>query len=157
MSPFASIFISNISNIWSPELISTTFYEAGIAKIKSIILKNNYMFENDTKCAIIDIYDWIDTTEAYEFINYLKNSEYGLIYDVSPEESWNVYKDTNDYKFLYNFDIRYGDITQFTNEDYKYDEVEDEDDDKLENMSEVSTLLDEIEEDYGELLEEMNS
>jgi hypothetical protein len=91
MAPINSIFIPYVANHWTPELIASTLYENGIAKASSIQIYNNVVLETSVHSVKIDLFQWMDTEMAYDFIMNLKAVDgYATLY-LSDEEFWKTH------------------------------------------------------------------
>ena len=163
MSPIQTIFIMNISPNLTPEMIGYEFYELGIAKTSRILSCKNYILEQESICAIIYIYEWMDTDYAFDVIENLKKYGSSTIH-VTEEEQWRVFKNVAKYTFICNFGFR--SETIFGDEDFSeyYENFLEHDtkpnytaevisitDSLDDNLDEVSTVLDPTSEDEFEL------
>jgi hypothetical protein len=155
MAPIQSIFIPYIREYWSSELIATFLYDSGIASTSrmEVFTSNEYGFE--FKCALIEIDQWLDTENAYEFICSL-NYNGSTVLDIS-DEFWIVYKEA---KMEHMIDLLVGDpsVTCFTSRDFEqweslameeYELLEDNN-----NMDEIDKHIDNDNDDMETLLDE---
>ena len=161
MAPIQSIFIPFIQPYWTPELIATFLYESGIAISGKMEVYLSMIDEYEFKSALIEINQWLDTEDAYEFICSL-NFNGSTVLDIS-DEYWIIYKEP---KTEHLIDLLVGEpiITYFTIQDFdQYDSMLEElfeDDANMEEIEqeqdqdEVSTVLDEEEyKDQGYMFE----
>lgn len=163
MAPIQSIFIPFIQSYWTPELIATFLYESGIAISGKMEVYLSVIDEYEFKSALIEINQWIDTEDSYEFICSL-NFNGSAVLDIS-DEYWIIYKEP---KTEHLIDLLVGEpiITYFSIQDFdQYDSMLEElfeDDANMEEIEkeqeqdqdEVSTVLDEEEyKDQGYMFE----
>jgi hypothetical protein len=147
MANIQSIFIPFIKPYWTPELIASYLYESGIALSDRMEVYNSTIDEYEFKSAVIEINQWSDTEDAYEFICSLKFNGSSVL-DVS-DEYWIIYKEP---KAEHLIDLLVGEpsVTYFNIQDYdQYDSM-------AEEMFEDDANMDEIEKDISNNQEEEN-
>lgn len=159
MAPIQSIFIPYIQPYWTPELIATFLYENGIALSAKMVVYTSIIDEYEFKSALIEINQWSDTEDAYDFICSLKFNGSAVL-NVS-DEFWIIYKEpksehlidllvgepTETYFTIHDFDQYDSMLEELFEDNANLEEIEQE----LKDMDEVSTVLDEQEEeqDFG--------
>jgi hypothetical protein len=136
MAPIQSIFIPYIQPYWTPELIATFLYDSGIASSAKMEVYTSMIDEYECKSALIEVNQWLDTEDAYEFICSLKFNGSSVV-DIS-DEFWIVYMEPKTEHLL---DLLVGEPTEtyFTIHDFEqYDSM-------LEEMFEDDANMEEIE------------
>ena len=158
MAPIQSIFIPFIKPYWSPELIASYLYESGIALSGKMEVYNSTIDEYEFKSALIEINQWSDTEDAYEFLCSL-NFNGSSVLDVS-DEYWIIYKEPRAEHLI---DLLVGEptVTYFTNQDYdQYDSMAEEMFEDDANMDEIEKITnnnnndDDDEEEVATVLDE---
>ena len=147
MAPIQSIFIPYIQPYWTPELIATFLYDCGIASTAKMEVYTSMIDEYECKSALIEINQWLDTEDAYEFICSLKFNG-STVVDIS-DEFWIVYMEP---KTEHLIDLLVGEPTEtyFTIHDFEqYDSMLEEMFEDNANMEEIEKELKE-DEDYDE-------
>ena len=152
MTPIQSIFIPYIRAYWTPELIATFLYDSGIVAVGKMEIYSSYEDEYEYKCAVIEVGQWLDTEDAYEFICSLKYNG-SAVMNIS-DEFWIVY---NQPKMEHVIDLLIGEpnVTYFTLQNFEQWEsmaMELEEDDK--NMDELEEELEIMDEELLEPLDE---
>jgi len=136
MAPIQSIFIPFIKSYWSPELIASYLYESGIALSGKMEV---YSSAIEFKSALIEINQWSDTEDAYEFICSL-NFNGSSVLDIS-DEYWIIYKEP---RVEHLIDLLVGEPTKtyFTIHDFdQYDSMAEEMFEDDANMDEIENLI----------------
>lgn len=115
MSPIRSLIITQVYS--SAEYIADTFQRKGLATIirilllpYSLILKNP---QEQCNLAIIDIHEWHDTEDAYNFISQLNNGNVVKLSHNNYSESWAVARNLficlsrniNQYPYVVHFNV----------------------------------------------------
>jgi hypothetical protein len=140
MAPIQSIFIPYIQPYWTPELIATFLYDCGIASTAKMEVYTSMIDEYECKSALIEINQWLDTEDAYEFICSLKFNGSSVV-DIS-DEFWIIYMEP---KTEHLIDLLVGEPTEtyFTIHDFEqYDSM-------LEELIEDNANLEEIEQEFN--------
>ena len=148
MAPIQSIFIPFIKPYWTPELIATFLYESGIALSGKMEVFSSMVDEYEFKSAIIEINQWSDTEDAYEFICSLNFNGSSML-DVS-DEYWIIYKEP---KTEHLIDLLVGEptITYFNIQDYdQYDSMAEEMFEDDANMDEIEEIINNNEQEEEE-------
>jgi hypothetical protein len=141
MAPIQSIFIPYIQPYWTPELIATFLYDSGIASTAKMEVYTSMIDEYECKSALIEVNQWLDTEDAYEFICSLKFNGSAVV-DIS-DEFWIVYMEA---KMEHLIDLLVGEPTEtyFNIHDFEqYDSM-------LEEMFQDNANLEEIEQELNE-------
>jgi hypothetical protein len=148
MAPIQSIFIPYIQPYWTPELIATFLYDSGIASSAKMEVYTSMIDEYECKSALIEINQWLDTEDAYEFICSLKFNG-SVVVDIS-DEFWIVYMETKSEHLI---DLLVGEPTEtyFSIRDFEqYDSMLEEIFEDSANMEEIEKQLDIKDQDYND-------
>ena len=144
MSPITSFYIPCVENFITADFIANVFYKNGIAKVSKILFEpiKKHLSKNKKniiskkyKRAFILVHYWLDTENAYNFIQRLINNSLETRFQYGDDQWWPIYNNLDITKFSTNTRI----LTIYSHEHFHLDN--DLDNDPLDNDPLEQTIL----------------